>query len=117
MTDVDEYLAALPAEAQRVVRAVREAIKVGAPNSVERMRYGMPAIQIHGTYWLHFAGWKNHVGLYPVPFGDAEFEDEIAEFRSAKDSVTFLYSKAIPYALITRITEHVRASCTSPSPH
>jgi uncharacterized protein YdhG (YjbR/CyaY superfamily) len=116
MSDIDEYIAALPADAQGIVFKVREAIRAGAPNCIERMRYGMPAVQIHGTYWLHFAGWKNHVGLYPVPPGDDDFEAAIAPYRAAKDAVNFLYSKPVPYAVVTQIAEHVRALCTTRAP-
>lgn len=115
MSEVDDYIAGFPTEVQRILRGVRQAIHEGAPGADERIRYGMPAIEIGGAYWLHFAGWKNHVGLYPVPRGDDDFEQAIAEYRAAKDSVNFLYSKPIPFPLIARIAEHVRAVCTTPA--
>jgi uncharacterized protein YdhG (YjbR/CyaY superfamily) len=115
VTEIDDYIGRFPTEVQSILRGVRQAIREGAPGGDERIRYGMPAIQIGGDYWLHFAGWKNHVGLYPVPRGDDDLEQALAEYRAAKDSVNFLYSKTIPYALITRVAQHVHAVCTTPA--
>src|SRR6478672_7681212 len=106
MSDVDDYIARFPADVQSILRGVRGAIRSAAPAGDERIRYGMPAIPLDGGYWLHFAGWKNHIGIYPVPRGDDAFEAEIAEYRSAKDTVNLLYSKPIPFDLVTRIAQH-----------
>ena len=119
MSDVDDYIARFPADVQSILRGLRQSIRVAAPDGDERIRYGMPAIELDGGYWLHFAGWKNHAGIYPVPRGDDAFEAAIAEYRSAKDTVTLLYSKPIPFDLVTRIAEHAaeRAAAHARSAH
>lgn len=109
MSAVDEYIAGFPADVQPILRQVRTAIHAGMPDASEQIRYGMPAILLGGRYALHFAGWKNHVGLYPVPRGDEEFEALVGPFRSATDSVTLLYSKPVPVELITRIAQECAA--------
>ncbi|GAA1686355.1 iron chaperone [Microcella alkalica] len=106
MSDVDDYIARFPTDVQPILRGLRQAIRAASPGGDERIRYGMPAIRLDGGCWLHFAGWKNHAGIYPVPGGDEEFEAAIAEYRSAKDTVNLLYSKPMPYELVTRIAEH-----------
>ena len=113
MSDVDDYIARFPADVQPILRGIRRSIRSAAPDGEERIRYGMPAIQLAGGYWLHFAGWKNHAGIYPVPRGDVEFEAAIAEYRSAKDTVNLLYSKPIPLDLVTRIAEHAAVHARS----
>ncbi|WAB80431.1 DUF1801 domain-containing protein [Microcella daejeonensis] len=105
MSAVDDYIARFPADVQPILRAVRAAIHAGVPEASEQIRYGMPAVMLDGRYALHFAGWKNHVGLYPVPRGDEEFESLIGSYRSATDTVTLLYSKPLPVGLITRIAQ------------
>jgi uncharacterized protein YdhG (YjbR/CyaY superfamily) len=62
-----------------------------------------------GRYALHFAGWKKHIGLYPVPTLDEPLESEIAPYRAEKDSVVFLHSAPVPYELIGRVTEAIVA--------
>ncbi|MBG6238531.1 uncharacterized protein YdhG (YjbR/CyaY superfamily) [Mycetocola sp. CAN_C7] len=113
-TSVDEYIAGFPAERQRTLRLIREAIHRGVaaasiPNESEKIRYGMPAVMLGGRYALHFAGWKKHIGLYPVPHFDGDLEAEIAPHRSEKDSVTFPWSEPVPFDLIERIAAAIVA--------
>ncbi len=109
-SDPDAYIAALPDEARPIVEQVRAAIRTALPDAEERVRYGMPAVALGGTrYHLHYAGWKAHVGLYPVSTLSPELEAEVAPYRSKTDSVTFPYAKPVPYALITRIARELGA--------
>ena len=63
----------------------------------------MPAFMLGDRYALHFAGWKHHVGLYPVAPLDPELEAEVAPYRAAKDTVKLLYRDPLPTDLIERI--------------
>ena len=60
-----------------------------------------------GRYGLHFAGWKRHVGLYPVPVLDEALEAEVQPYRSGKDSVIFLHSRPLPEDLIARVARTI----------
>lgn len=106
--DVDTYIAGFPPEQREVLEKVRRAIRSRVPSPEEKIRYGMPAIMLGGRYALHFAGWKKHVGLYPVPVLDEALEREVAPYRSGKDSVNFAWS-AVPYDLIERVTSSIVA--------
>jgi uncharacterized protein YdhG (YjbR/CyaY superfamily) len=101
--NVDEYLADFAPEHRAVLQSIREAIHRGVPDADETIRYGMPAVLLGGRYAIHFAGWKKHIGLYPVPRFDAALENEVAPHRSEKDSVTFPWSDPVPLDLIERI--------------
>ena len=111
---VDEYIAGFPPDVQEILARVREAIRSEVPDPVEKIRYGMPAVMLGGPYAVHFAGWKKHVGLYPVPVLEGELEAEIAPYRAAKDSVNFAYSKPIDYDLISRVTAAIVAKRGEP---
>lgn len=50
----------------------------GLPGAEERIRYGMPALMLGGRYALHFAGWTHHVGIYPAPPMETQFEAELS---------------------------------------
>ncbi|GAA1503916.1 uncharacterized protein YdhG (YjbR/CyaY superfamily) [Agromyces terreus] len=102
-TTVDEYLAAFDGEAAERLAAVRAAIHEVLPGAEEKLRYDIPAVSIRGRYWLHFAGWKQHIGLYPVPRADDELEARIAPWRAAKDTVNLPYSKPLPLDLVRDI--------------
>lgn len=106
---VDEYIAGFDPEVQQILTGVREAIRSQVPDPEEKIRYGIAAVMLGGRYAIHFAGWKKHVGLYPVPELDPALEAEIAPYRAAKDSVNFVYSKPIDYDLISRVTAAIVA--------
>jgi uncharacterized protein YdhG (YjbR/CyaY superfamily) len=100
---IDEYIAAAPDDVQPVLRRTREAIHAALPGAEERIRYGMPAVMLDDRYAIHFAGWRKHLGLYPVTTLEPALEAEVAPYRTNKDSVRFPYAQPIPYDVIERL--------------
>lgn len=100
---VDEYIESFEPDVQKCLRDVREAMLNSVPNAEEKIRYGMPAVILNGRYALHYAAWRNHIGMYPVDRAEEPLESEIAPYRAGKDSVNFPYNKPIPLDLIERI--------------
>ena len=113
MTDpansTDEYIATFPDDVRPILTEVAAALRRALPGAEERIRYGMPAFMLGDRYALHFAGWKKHVGLYPVAPLDPELEAEVAPYRAAKDTVKLLYKKPVPTDLVERIAVALRA--------
>jgi uncharacterized protein YdhG (YjbR/CyaY superfamily) len=107
---VDEYIAGFPPEVADRLRRIREVILAEVASPEEKMRYGIAAVMLGGRYALHYAGWKKHIGLYPVPTLDEPLEGRIAPYRAEKDSVVFPHAKAIPYELIGEVTAAIVAS-------
>lgn len=102
---VDEYLASFPPDVQEILAKVRERILDVVPGAEEKISYGIPTVSLGGRHVVYFAGWKHHVGIYPVPRTDGALEQEVAPYRAAKDSLNFPYTKPIPYDLIEKVTE------------
>ena len=100
---VDEYIDGFSPEVQDILTKVRAAIMANVPDPTEKIRYGMPAVMLGGRYAIHFAGWKKHVGIYPVAVLDPKLEAEVTVYRRAKDSVNFAYANPVPYDLIERV--------------
>ncbi len=105
--DVEDYLASFDEPVQSLLRQVREAVLAGMPDGTQKIRYGMPAVMLEGRYGLHFAGWKSHVGLYPVPLLSEDLERQVAPYRSTKDTVKFRYAQPIPFDLIERLAREI----------
>lgn len=102
--NVDMYIAGFPADVQVVLEKIRTIILEEAPNSVEKISYQMP------TYWrgkniVHFAAFKEHIGLYPTPSGISSFEEELKPYKHAKGSIQFPLTEPIPYDLIRKIVK------------
>lgn len=99
---VEEYISSFPAEVQGNLNEIRRRCSAAVPDSAEMISYGIPTITVDGKYVVYFAGWARHISVYPVPAGDADFEAEIAPFRSAKGTLKFPLDKPIPYELIEK---------------
>jgi uncharacterized protein YdhG (YjbR/CyaY superfamily) len=52
---------------------------------------------------VHFAGYKNHIGFYPVPSGIKAFKKELSQYKGGKGSVQFPLDKPVPYELVKKI--------------
>lgn len=104
---VDAYVASFPEPVRGILERARAAIRAGVPRAEETVRYDMAAFMLGGRYAIHFAGWKQHLGLYPVPEFDGPLEAEVAPYRSGKDSVRFRYRDPLPEELITRIAAEI----------
>ena len=101
---VDEYIGGFPAEAQKVLKKIRSTIKKAAPKAEERISYGIAAYFENGIL-IYFAGFKNHVSVYPAPRGEPEFKKDLAAYKGGKGTVQFPLDAPVDYALITRIVK------------
>jgi len=103
-TSIDEYIATFPEEVQKKLQELRAVIKAAAPDAQEKISYQMPTFALKGNL-IHFAAWKNHIGLYPTPGGTQEFKQELSVYESAKGSVKFPIDEPLPLELISRIVK------------
>ena len=103
-TTIDEYIAGFPEDTQRMLEQVRGTIKGAVPGAGEKISYGIPCITLNGKYVLYFAGYKKHIGLYPVP--GKGFEKDFARYKtSGKGTIQFPLDKPLPLTLIKKITK------------
>ncbi len=99
---VDEYIAAQPEAVQGYLKEIREALCAALPEAEERISWSMP------TYWkghniIQFAGFKNHVGLYPGPEAVREFSERLKGYKTSKGTIQLPYSGTVPAGLISDI--------------
>ena len=80
---VSEYIAKKPPAARRALRALRAAIKAGAPGVTGRISYRIPTFDLDGRPLLYIAAFRDHASLYPVTAGMvAHYGKAIARYRS-----------------------------------
>jgi len=104
-TSIDEYIAACPEQAQSYVQKIRETIKSAVPKAREKISYQIGAFELNGKNLIGFAGWKNHVSIYPVPSGTKEFNKEISKYADGKGTIKFPLDKPLPLKLIRQIVK------------
>ena len=104
--DVDDYIAGFPQDVQKILEKVRTTIRKMAPGAEETISYQIPTFKLNGSYLIYFAGFKNHISLYPAPRGAEEFKKELAAYEGGKGTVRFPLDKSIPFDLIKRIVKY-----------
>ena len=102
--NIDEHIAGFPADVREILEKIRMTIGRAAPDAEEKISYRMPAFTLRGNL-VHFAAYKNHIGLYPAPTGTEEFNKELSVYRAAKNSVRFPLDRPIPFDLISQIVK------------
>ena len=63
---IADYIGALPKDIRSRFIQVRQTIKAAAPQSIESIKWGMPAFSYQRVLVV-YAAHKNHIGLYPSP--------------------------------------------------
>ncbi|MGK8489302.1 iron chaperone [Nocardia asiatica] len=101
--DIDAYLAGFPEDVREILSGIRAAIRRALPEATEAISYDIPTFKLRGRNVVHFAGWKQHVSLYPIPDGDPALERELEPYRAGKGTLRFRLGEPVPYELIARI--------------
>lgn len=102
VNSVIEYIEGQPENVRDILYKVRKTILEVLPDVKEKISWKMP------TYWkehniIHFAAFKNHLGVYPGPEAIIYFADKLEKYRFTKGAVQFQYNEPIPYELIAEI--------------
>lgn len=102
--NVGEYIATLPADAQKLVLKMRKTIKEAAPGAEESMGYGVPSFKLNGKQLVYYAAFRDHLGFYPGSSRAIRaFSKELIGYETAKGTVRFPFGKPVPWNLIKKI--------------
>jgi uncharacterized protein YdhG (YjbR/CyaY superfamily) len=107
---VEEYISSFPPDVQAILKKARRSIRKAVPGAEEVISYQIIAFKVNGKRMVYLGGWKNHVGLYPIPVFDQQFEEEVSAYRAAKDTLQFPLRKPIPYDLIERVATRLMST-------
>ncbi|MEW5941226.1 MAG: DUF1801 domain-containing protein [Chloroflexota bacterium] len=88
-TSIDEYIAAFPEETQEYLQQIRTMIHAAVPEAKEKISYQIAAFELNGKNLIHFAGWKSHVSIYPIPAGAKAFNEAVSKYADGKGTVKF----------------------------
>lgn len=98
----EEYIASTPSDVRTILLKVQVLVEKALPEAKRCIGYGMPAYR-DGKIFFYFAGFKNHLGVYPPLREDASLIAELAPYRNEKGNLAFKYKEPIPYELIGRV--------------
>jgi uncharacterized protein YdhG (YjbR/CyaY superfamily) len=103
---VRDYLAAVPPEKRRALRALRQKISALLPGAEETISYGMPTFKLGGKAIAHYAAFKGHCSFFPASGAIVKkFEDELRKrgFKTSKGTIQFTSDHPIPVSLLQAV--------------
>ena len=110
-TNVDAYLAEIPAERREVLTTIRRLCLKHLPGYEEGMDYGMPSYSRDGVVEFGFASQKNYISIYGVK-SDA-IETHRGEFEGAsigKGCIRYTKPEKVDLAAVERLLKATAAS-------
>ena len=101
-TTVDEYVEAAPKEARAKLRELRAVLKKVAPSASEKLKWGSPVFE-EGRILFSYSAYKSYLNFSPTGPAMEPFKEELATFKTGKDTIQFPYDKPLPKGLIRKI--------------
>jgi len=101
---VRQYVAKLPSATRKRFRELADTIHKSARGGSDVISYGVPAIRMNGRILVWYAGWKNHIAMYPVSATDRAFAAGKG-FKTAKGTVQFPLDDPLPVSLVKRLVK------------
>jgi uncharacterized protein YdhG (YjbR/CyaY superfamily) len=98
---IDEYISAFPKDVQLILEKIRRTVRKAVPEAVEVISYQIPGFKLNGKSLVHFAAFKNHIGLFPP--APKAFKKEVSQYAGPKGNLKFPLDKPIPLDLVKRI--------------
>jgi uncharacterized protein YdhG (YjbR/CyaY superfamily) len=102
--NIDEYISGFPPDVQEPLQKLRSIIRKAAPDAKEAIKYQIPTYVWNGNL-IHFAAFKNHIGLYPGSKAVENFKQELAKYELSKGTIRFPLGKPLPAGLVTKIVK------------
>jgi uncharacterized protein YdhG (YjbR/CyaY superfamily) len=102
---VDEYIESFNGLAKERLLEMRRIVREQLPTTTERLSYSMPAYFIDKKLIIYFAGFKNHIGMYPGRTNSDAYNQLAAKYAYGKSTARFLYSEALPKKIIAEFIQ------------
>ena len=109
-SSVEDYLDSFPADVRQALEELRSVILQTVDGAQETISYNIPTVRVDGRPVVHYAGWKQHLSLYPVPEGDEDLAREVAPYVAGKGTLKFPLDEPLPRDLVARVARHLSTS-------
>jgi uncharacterized protein YdhG (YjbR/CyaY superfamily) len=102
---IQEYWNSFDGVAFEKMKELHQCILQTIPNAEPCISYNMPAFKI-GKIIAYYAGYKNHIGFYPMPACIQHFATELKPYKTSKGAVQFALDEPLPHDLIEKMIHY-----------
>jgi len=99
----EDYFSDFDKEIIEKLEYIRTEIKNEIPQVEECFKYAMPAFTYQNKNLIHFAAYKNHIGIYPGSEAIVIFEKELKNYKTSKGAIQIPLISELPLELIRKI--------------
>jgi len=107
------YTAKRPPATRRRLKEIADTIRKAAPGAVDAWSYQIPAFRYNGKILVWYAGWTNHLSMYPLGVEDRKIAEQKG-YKTAKGTVQFPLDDPLPVSLIKRLVKSRMAAIKAP---
>jgi len=108
MKTFEDYFSQFDEELIFKLETIRLVIKKEITEATECIKYLMPTFVYQNKNLIHFAVFKNHIGLYPGPEAISFYEKELSNYKTSKGAIQIPLDEDVPLELIKKIVQHAR---------
>jgi uncharacterized protein YdhG (YjbR/CyaY superfamily) len=103
-TEVDEYLARVPAGARSTLEKLRTDIKAAIPTATEVISYQVPAFKQDGKLVVSFGASKAHCSFYVMsPEVMRAHAADLEDYDTSKGTIRFPPDEPLPATLVRKL--------------
>ena len=102
--DIDQYISQFPAHIRLILEQIRDVVRHVVPKAEEAIKYDIPTYVLDGKNLVHFAAYKNHIGLYPAPAAK-DLKEKIKPYLSGRSTLKFPLNAPVPLDVIGKVVE------------
>jgi uncharacterized protein YdeI (YjbR/CyaY-like superfamily) len=103
--NIDEYInLQLPERQQKLMELRSIILTIAPPETKETIAYKMPTFRFNGNL-IHFAQFKNHIGIYPGPDAIAAYKNKLASYKTSKGAIQIPNDVSLDKKLIQDIVQ------------
>lgn len=105
LTSVEDYFAAVPPPARKMLERMRTVIRSVVPkDATEVISYRIPAFR-QKKIIVWYAAFSGHCSLFPTAAVIEKFKHELKGYKISKGTIQFPLDKPLPVALIKSIVK------------
>lgn len=106
INNIDDYISLFTLDKQIILNNIRKNTSLLSSSLVESISYWIATLKLNNKIVIHFAGFKNHIWIYPGPKTIEHFEKELINYKTSKWAIQFQLKDNINYELINKIAKY-----------